>query len=294
MIEAPLLAALAAVLRSGSFDAAAAALNLTPSAVSQRIKALEERMGTVLVIRSQPCQATPAGQRLARHADDILLLEQSLARDLGTGQGTRPTLRIAVNADSLATWLLPALTALPEALFDLVIDDQDHSAALLRRGEVMAAVTAAAEPVQGCDCHRLGALRYIATASPAFRDRWFAAGVTASALAEAPALIFNAKDRLQSDWARALTGRRLALPCHVIGSSRAFVAAALLGLGWGLNPEPLVRRALAEGRLVALAPEAPLDVPLYWQISRLTGAALKPLTQALRAAARQNLWPLSA
>ncbi len=286
MMDPAHLAALSAILRCGSFEAAAAALNITASAVSQRIKALEERMGTVLVIRAQPCRGTVAGQRLARHCDDLRLLEQQLVRDLGGAQPIpRPTLRVAVNADSLATWFLPALSALPDALFDLVIDDQDHSEALLRRGEVVAAVTASAGPVPGCDSHALGALRYIATASPGFRDHWFAGGVTAATLGAAPAITFNAKDKLQSDWARQLTGRRLVLPSHVMGSSQAFVDAALAGLGWGMNPEALARPHLQAGRLVALHPGHPLDVALYWQASRLTGAALAPLTRAIRAAA---------
>lgn len=261
-------------------------LNVTPSAISQRIKALEEKLGTVLVIRAQPCRGTVAGTRLARHCDDLRLLEQGLARDLGgTLQADRPTLRIAVNADSLATWFIPALAALPDVLFDLVIDDQDHSEALLRRGEVVAAVTALPDPVQGCDCHALGKLRYIATAAPGFHRRWFAQGVSVTALADAPALTFNAKDRLQTDWAQQIAGQRLTLSPHVIGSSQAFVDAALAGLGWGMNPEPLVRALLAAGRLVALRPDSPLDVSLYWQASRLAGTALSPLTRAVRAAA---------
>jgi LysR family transcriptional regulator (chromosome initiation inhibitor) len=132
MIDPAQLETLATVLRTGSFDAAASMLSVTPSAISQRIRALEDRMGTALLIRSLPVEPTEAGRRLARHADDVRLLEQSLRRDLGQDPGTdRPTIRIAVNADSLATWFLPALSALPDMLFDIVIDDQDHSDTLL-------------------------------------------------------------------------------------------------------------------------------------------------------------------
>ncbi len=277
------LEALAAILRTGSFEAAAARLHVTPSAVSQRLKALEERLGTVLVIRDQPARATAAGARLARHAEDVRLLENALAADLGAQEAAEtPTVRIAVNADSLATWVLPALASVPGLLYDFVIDDQDHSADWLRRGEVHAAVTARAAPVTGCDSHALGALRYVATASRDFVARWFADGVSAEALARAPALIFNQKDRLQSDWARLLTGRRIALPAHYLASSQGFVEAARFGMGWGMNPEVLIRDDLASGRLVALAPEAPLDVALHWQVGRLTGAALAPLTAAIR------------
>ncbi|MDP3340893.1 LysR family transcriptional regulator ArgP [Frigidibacter sp.] len=289
MFDPAHLATLAAVLRLGSFEAAAAAQNVTPPAVSQRIRALEERAGTVLVERTQPARATPAGARLARHHEELRLLEQGLARDLGRAAGPAASVRIAVNADSLATWFLPALAAVEGMLFDLVIDDQDHSADWLRRGEVMAAVTGHPGPVQGCDARPLGSLRYIATASPGFVARWFAGGVTAEALEQAPALIFNAKDRLQADWAAAATGARPALPGHRIGSSEGFVTAALLGIGWGLNPEPLVTEHLRDGRLVVLRPDLPLDVALHWQWIRLAGEPLAPLTAAVRAAARRGL-----
>lgn len=48
----------AAVLREGTLDAAARSLNITPSAVSQRLKALEQASGRVLLQRSNPVQAT--------------------------------------------------------------------------------------------------------------------------------------------------------------------------------------------------------------------------------------------
>ena len=287
MHEPAHLEALAAVLRSGSFEGAAAALNVTPSAVSQRIRALEERVGTAVVIRAQPCRPTPAGARLARHAEDVALLEHALAADLGQ-ETSRPHVRIAVNADSLATWFLPALAGVPGLLYDIVLDDQDHSADLLRRGEVQAAVTAHGAPIAGCDAHRLGRLRYIATASPAFAARWFPAGVTAEALAEAPALTFNQKDRLQSDWARRMAGRPVALPTHLIASSQAFVDAARLGLGWGMNPEPLVAGEIAAGRLVALS-SGTLDTELHWQVARLAARPLARLTLAVRRAAAAAL-----
>lgn len=289
MLDYPLLEALAAVHRRGSFDLAAAVLNLTPSAVSQRIKALEERTGTLLIRRGQPCAATETGLRLIRHLEEVTLLEQALARDLPGRAAGPATIRLAVNADSLATWVIPALAATEGLLFDLVIDDQDHSQDWLRRGEVAAAITGHPGPLQGCDTVPLGALRYYATASPGFIARWLPEGPTPAALAQAPALTFSDKDRLQGDWLLALTGRRFAYPTHRLASSTGFVDAALAGLGWGMNPEPLVAAPLAEGRLVELAPDRPLDVPLYWQYARLTAAALAPLTRAIRQAAAQTL-----
>lgn len=285
MIDPAQLAALAAVHRRGSFDLAAASLGVTPSAVSQRIKALEDRVGTLLIVRGQPASATAAGLRLIRHHDEVALMEAALAGDLPGVAAAPATVRIAVNADSLATWFLPALAAAPGPLWDLVIDDQDWSEGWLRRGEVAAAVTGSAGPVQGCDTHPLGHQRYRATASPAFMARWFPRGVTAEALALAPALTFNPKDRLQHQWIAARTGgRHVAFPFHHIASPEGFVTACLLGIGWSMNAEPLVAGHLAAGRLVELVPDTALDVALYWQVTRLAAPALAPLTRAVRAA----------
>lgn len=292
MFDYAQLAALAAIHRRGSFDLAAAALSVTPSAISQRLKALEERLGTLLIRRGQPCTATEPGLRLIRHFEEVMLLESTLAADLPEGPG-QTTIRIAVNADSLATWVLPALATTSGMLFDLVIDDQDHSQDRLRNGEVSAAITSHPGPLQGCDTIALGALRYRATASPAYLARWMPNGATSAALAQAPALTFSDKDRLQRDWvASHLIGAapaRFAFPTHRIASSQAFVEAALLGLGWGMNPEPLIAGHIAAGRLAELAPDTPLDVPLYWQFTRLTAAALAPLTEAIKRTARDHL-----
>ena len=294
MLDPAQLAALAAVHRRGSFDLAAAELHVTPSAISQRIKALEEASGTLLIRRGQPCTATDAGLRLIRHHDEVALLERTLAADLPGLSAGRATLRIAVNADSLATWVIPALAATTGFLFDLVIDDQDVSQDWLKRGEVVAAVTGHPGPLQGCDTIALGSLRYRATASPAYMQRWFPFGPTAAALAKAPALTFSDKDRLQDLWvARQTRGhaRRAAFPSHRMASTHAFVDACLTGLGWGLNPEPLVTDHLARGTLAELAPDTPLDVPLHWQFTRLAAPALAPLTDAIRHSARAMLVP---
>ncbi len=298
MLDYPLLAALAAVIRTGSFERAARQLHVTPSAVSQRVKLLEERLGTVLVVRGQPCTGTAAGQRLCQHVERVALLESELRGALpGLSPADGPlTLRIAVNADSLATWFVAAMAELPGCLFDLVLDDQDHSAEWLRKGEVLAAVTASPTPVPGCNSHPLGALRYRATASPDYMRRHFANGVTAEALANAPCLTFNRKDQLQAQWLRMVLNDRDPAqaptpPTHWLPSTHAFVDGALAGLGWGMNPDPLVADHLAAGRLVELVPGQPLDVPLYWQQSRIAGTALAELSRVALRAGRRALHP---
>ncbi|MDQ1898898.1 LysR family transcriptional regulator ArgP [Paracoccus sp. WLY502] len=286
MLDYPALAALAEVIRRNSFEAAAAALRVTPSAVSQRIRGLEDRMGCVLIDRGPPLKPTTEGLRLAAHLDRVRLLESVL----GDIAPERPVMRLAVNADSLATWVMPALAAAP-GLLDLTIDDQDHALDWLRGGLVTAAITSDSRPVPGCDSLRLGGMRYRATASPDFMRRHFANGVDAASLVRAPSLSFNSKDALQARWIEALTGKRLTLPMHRIPASQAFADAARLGIGWGMNPEMFICDDLIQGRLVDLAPDLPLDVPLYWQFNRIAGPVLAPLTAAIKKAARAALLP---
>ncbi|MFN7090878.1 MAG: LysR family transcriptional regulator ArgP [Allorhizobium sp.] len=299
MFDPSQLAALSAILRAGSFERAAQMLHVTQSAISQRLRQLEEQVGTSLVIRSQPCRATEAGERLFRHAEEVRLLEQGVRRDLGLSAHTGgdaagfPTLRLAVNADSLATWFVAAMQDIEGVLFDLVIDDQDHSADWLKRGEVRAAISGSAKPVQGCDCRPLGTLRYLATASPRFMAQWFEGDrVTAASLGRAPVITFNSKDRLQLRWAEEALGVATTGPSHWLPSSHAFVDAAIAGLGWGMNPELLAGAALSDGRLREVLPGKPLDVPLYWHVSRSVAGAMKPITETVIRASARVLRPI--
>lgn len=288
MLDYPALLALAEIIRRGSFEAAAHALSVTPSAISQRIRSLEDRIGSILIDRGPPLRGTEAGLRLAAHLDLVRLLESELGE--GFAHDTPSVVRIAVNADSLASWAVAPLSSAP-GLIDLIIDDQDHAQDWLRNGQVIAAVTGDSRPITGCDSMALGSMRYRATASPDFVARHFPNGPDADSLSRAPCLSFNSKDGLQERWARGFTGKRIAFPLHRIPSSQAFADATRCGLGWGMNPESMIQRDLENGSLIDLAPGNPLDVPLYWQTLRLTAAAIAPLTNAIRDAARAALLP---
>ena len=296
MLDYSLVAAVAAVVREGSFERAAVLLHVTPSAVSQRVKLLEQRLGQLLVVRGQPCTATAAGLALCRHEEQVAMLEAELAL-AGTTAALAAeapvTLRVAVNADSLATWFIGAAAEFAQdgrALLDVWLEDQDHTAQQLRNGEVIAAVTTLATPVQGCSSVPLGRMRYLATASPGFMEQHFGGrAVDAQTLAAAPCLTFNQKDRLQAQWQEAQFGRAVASRRHWLPASQAFVDAALAGLGWGMNPASLVRSHLESGRLVELLPGRPLWVPLYWQHPRSAAPMLTRLTGAVLAAARETL-----
>ena len=293
MLDYVSLSAVAQVVRDGSFERAAQALHVTPSAVSQRVKLLEERLGLALIVRGTPCTATDAGRWLCRHVEQVGMLERDLhtalpaldAADSGPG---RVTLRVAVNADSLATWFVDAAAAFTQdesALLDFHVDDQDHTAEWLKNGEVLAAVTGTAKTAQGCHAVPLGHMRYVATASPAYVRQHLAGGVHAQSLALAPCLVFNRKDQLQARWLRAVCGRAVEAPQHSLPNSHAFVQASLAGMGWGMNPLALVAGHLASGALVRLQADSDLLVPLVWQHARLKIPMLDRLTAAVQKAA---------
>lgn len=291
------LRAVAMVVQTGSFEKAALALHVTPSAISQRVKQLEERLGAVLILRGNPCTATEKGEWVCRHMEHVGMLESELFSQLpallsSDEVSSRVTLHIATNADSLGTWFLKAVSTFTYQsgfLLNVAVDDQDHTAEWLQRGRVLAAVTSLEKPVQGCRVTPLGFLRYHATASPAFIDRYFPKGVTETELAQAPALTFNQKDRLQQQWISQVFGASIVHPTHWLPSTQSFVDAALLGMGWGMNPALLVRNHLAEGRLVELVAGTPFDIPLFWQVNRLAADRLKSLTDAVVEVARREL-----
>jgi LysR family transcriptional regulator, chromosome initiation inhibitor len=284
------LRALDATVRAGTLEAAARALHITPSAISQRLRALEVAAGRILLVRTKPVQVTESGQAVLRLARQVDLLTADVARELGGNAAPErmPTLPIAINADSMATWVLPALAPLAaDVCFDLYREDQEHTSALLRAGTVMAAVTADAEPVPGCTSTRLGGMRYRPIATPGFVRRWFPDGPVPEALARAPVVVFDRKDDLQHRYLHAQAGRDVAPPVHYVPASADYVAAVTLDLGWGMVPDLQARGLTAE--LVALDRSAAVDVVLYWQQWRLRSAALDRVRAAVIEAAGREL-----
>ena len=289
------LAAFAMVLREGSFEAAARQLHVTPSAISQRIKLLEERLGQVLLQRTMPCQATIAGKTLARFTEQLALLEAEMLSEVGVDEvhGNTPLrIPIAVNADSIDSWFINVFNVpiLGDTIsFDIQVEDQDHSAALLREGSVMAALSASAVPVQGCIVEPLGVMRYLAVVSPEHAKRYFSNGVNAESLNHAPMLTFNRKDRLQQRFMALLAKEAVNPPTHFIPTTHGFVEMAKRGLGWGMMPEHFVKAGLASGELVEIAPGHYLDVPLFWHRWRLNSPVLNALSEAVHRAANDAL-----
>jgi LysR family transcriptional regulator (chromosome initiation inhibitor) len=284
---------LAIVIDEGTLDAAARRLHVTPSAVSQRIKTLEELIGRTVLVRTKPARPTEAGVAIVRLARQTALLEHDTLAELGAGEDphVRTSIPLAVNADSLATWFLEPLARLAErhpVVFELHRDDQDFTAGLLESGTVMGAITSREAPVAGCRVSALGAMRYEAVATPAYVERWLPQGTDAAALASAPLIDFDRRDDLQRRWLSSLGVVGDSPPRHFVPASSDFATATMLGLGWALLPAFQSRDALERGDLVRLGGE-PIDVPLYWQQWNLRSPLLDAIADEIVADGRRVL-----
>jgi len=269
-IDPASLDALAALADEGSFDKAATRLAITQSAVSQRLRALEAQIGQPLVVRSRPLALTDAGKVLLRFARQWHALRAEMARELGAAaDGER--VPIAVNADSLATWVPAALDAVVQAGLregygvELVVDDQDFTHEWLRQGAVLGCVTTVNQALRGCALRPLGVMHYTAVASPAFVRAHLPRGLGHDNFTRVPFLVFNRKDDMQAQWvSRAFGVAAPRLQERYVPSSEAYVRAATMGWGVGVAPWIQVRDAVAQGALVALVPSVTVPVALYW------------------------------
>ncbi len=293
------LECLASIVEEGGFERAAQRLSITQSAVSQRLRALEAQVGTVLIVRSRPLRATAAGQLLLKHTKQLRLLRADLERDMkelapsSTG-GAREEERIsiAINADSIATWALPALgdLAVQGLPLEIITDDQDFTQEWLRSGQVLGCVTTLRQALRGCKVVPLGAMNYVAVASPAWARTHLPKGLTPHSFRDVPFIAFNRKDDMQTEFVATAFGlRRVTLRQLFVPSSEGQVRAVLAGWGVSVVPELLARGLLAQGQLVDVAPGHHLPIQLYWHCWNLASDVLDSLSGALTRAAGEHL-----
>jgi LysR family transcriptional regulator, chromosome initiation inhibitor len=296
------LECLAAIVEEGGFERAAQRLSITQSAVSQRLRALEAQVGTVLIVRSRPLKATVAGQLLIKHTKQMRLLRADLERDMkelapGIGRGARDEERIsiAINADSIATWALGAMDELARqgVPLEIITDDQDFTQEWLREGQVQGCVTALKQALRGCKVVPLGAMKYIAVCAentpvncqfgPKFK-------LSAHNFNDVPFIAFNRKDDMQAEFVGQAFGlKRVGLHQLFVPSSEGQVRAVLAGWGVSVVPALLAQPLIDSGQLVNIAPGSQLEVQLYWHCWNLESEVLDALTRALTAAASLHL-----
>ena len=285
--------ALLAILDSGSFEQAAALLHVSPSAISQRIGAMEQALGAPLVIRGRPCRATAAGQHLVQFLRRSKLLEAEFLASRHDDDARPVSVALAVNNDTLATWLLPELAPFlidEHLLLDLTLDDQDHTYALLEQGQVVAGISTSPQAMRGCSAAALGVMRYRMVAAPPFAARWLPDGLTREAARRAPLMVFDRRDQLQAAFLQREFGLAPgSYPCHYVPASDPYVQAIRLGLGYGMLPEQQDGALLESGALLDVAPGRYSDVMLYWHSWRIQSPRLERLSAAVVDAARRCL-----
>ncbi len=286
MLDYKLIEALAMVAREGGFDKAAKALHITQSAVSQRLKLLEEMTGQVLVARTTPPQATSAGQKLLKHYLRVKRLEDDLVREMEASGNRRFTsIAVGINADSLAFWLLEAIHSFlreERVLLDIRVNDQEQTHRLLKDGEVIGCISTQEHPMQGCRIEYIGRMNYRMMASPAFKAQWFPSGLTTEDIRRAPAVIFDRNDELHHKLIRqALEEIPPSFPTNYVPSIEKFAEFITLGLGYGMIPDQQSTPMVSAGHLVDLSPECQVPVDLYWHCWNIKSDLLEELTLCL-------------
>ncbi len=268
-LDYKLLQALATVIDEQSFERAANVLFITQSAVSQRIKQLEQNIAQPVLIRTQPLKATDIGKKLIGHYYQVVQLEAELLPEIFNDSPQKPlTIHLATNADSLATWLIPALaptikTNLIE--LNLLIADEQHTIEKLKDGEAFGAISLQASPLKGCQAEKLGDLHYILVASPDFKDTYFKEGINATTLTRAPGVAFDHRDNMHVRFIEDHYGLKEGdYPLHAVRSSEAFITLAKYGAAYCLVAELQIKDELASGALINLLPDYKLIETLYW------------------------------
>lgn len=293
-LDYKLLQALSCVIKEQSFERAANVLCLSQSAVSQRIKQLEQQLAQSVVIRSHPIRATALGQQLLRHYYQVVQLEAELLPSVMPNAPLTPlTLHIATNADSLATWLIPAIAPLIKKHLlevNLLIEDEERTLERLKDGQSFGAIAVQDVAIKGCQLTRLGKINYIVVATPEFVERYFCDGINAQTLMRAPGIAFDHKDNMHTRFIEQHFGLEEGqYPLHAVRSSEAFINMTKHGAAYCLAPQLQVSNELASGELVQILPDKVIEETLYWHHWILLKGIYKEVSDAIISHAQQVL-----
>jgi LysR family transcriptional regulator, chromosome initiation inhibitor len=286
MLDYKLIEALAMVAREGGFDKAASVLHITQSAVSQRVKLLEENTGHVLITRTTPPQTTAAGQKLLKHYLQVKRLEDDLEEEInGSANKGFTSIAAGINADSLALWFVEAIQPFllkERVLLDIRVNDQEQTHQLLKDGEVMACISTQEQPMQGCRAEYLGRMNYRIMATPEFASKWFPGGITLEDVRRAPVIIFDRQDQLYHKLLHQfLEEMPVSIPAHYVPSVEKFADFITMGLAYGMLPDQQNSPLLRAGKVIDLLPNCHVSVKLYWHCWNLKSDLLKKLTRYL-------------
>ncbi|MDK9764431.1 LysR family transcriptional regulator ArgP [Vibrio sp. D420a] len=288
------LEALDSVVNQRSFERAAEHLYISQSAVSQRIKQLEKWLAQPVLIRETPARPTPAGKKLLGLYRRVRLLEHELVPELMNEESSQAlSVSIATNADSLATWLLPALSDVMKTRqveLNMAIHGEARTIAKLKNGEVAGAISLESQAIPGCRADYLGRMDYVCVANPEFYQRYFSEGVNYATLMRAPAVSYDQYDDLHKKFLHDhFNVPRDAVINHTVGSSEAFVRIAMSGVAYCLIPRLQIVEELESGSLIDITPGFLLSYRIYWHHWQLESGVLKEISQAILNYAHQHL-----
>ena len=290
------LVVLSAVVRTGSFEAAAKSLDVTQSAVSQRIKQLEEKVGSILILRGRPCTATEDGLLLCQHVEQVMLMRHEVSQQLasrGGAQGDRVvSVRIAVNSDSLATWFPEVIDRAASELnlrLEVIPDDQEFTEERLRSGDALAIVTSSDKPIPGCRTFPLGAMDYMAVASPDYFEKYLSSGINIASVSSSPSIRFDRKDTLPQQWMMLAFGDAAMLSSHYVPSYEGHLLSCRNGIGWAMMPRETVGPFVSSGELREVVPDVSVKVPLFWQSRSQSSTVLQQLASVVSDVAVKRL-----
>ena len=285
MLDYKLLHAFSVVVDEQNFAKAASVLSITQSAVSQRIKSLEQTLGQPVLVRAQPLVATNIGKKLLAHYQQVKQLEQDIIPDISANSKETITANIASNADSLATWLIAAIGDVCHqynVAVNFRLADENRTINYLKDGEVFGAISTYKHALPGCTFDKLGDMHYILVAAPSFVKKYFLHGINAHSLERAPAVTYDQKDDMHIKYIEQTFGLKGgSYPCHTVRSSEAFVGFALQGLAYCLIPKLQIQAELNAGDLVDLMPENSITRTLYWHHWVLLKGVFKELSKAI-------------
>ena len=254
----PALEALDLIVSSGTFEAAAKLLNITQSAISQRIKQLERQYGQKLLLRKASPVLTLTGEKLLIHYRRVKSLEREWSQTFLSEELSARNLRISVNRDSLATWLPKSLGKLIQkgpVTCEFFTMDESRTQELLFNGQVDACISTLNFQKSSFVKRSLGSMSYRCQVS---ERAYHAKGNRRErVLSEMPFVLFDQDDKLyESFFSKKKTPRLF----HQVPDSSGFFSFIKLGYGYSLIPDLQVSSTV---KLVNLFPKQLIKVPLY-------------------------------
>src|SRR5262249_38673477 len=259
------------VVKLGSFRGAAARLNTTQPAISQRIAQLEREMGVKLLNRDhRVASPTPSGRQMMVYAEKLIGLRAAMMAEIGDRSAMRGVLRLGVAETIVHTWLPQLVKRVsdiyPNLSLEIEVDITPHLSARLLAQEIELAFVVGPLSASGVHSRVLAEYPIGFLASPSLGLG--AAPLTPHELARFPLVTFPRKTYPYVG-VRAVFDRPEWPPIrlHASASLATVIHMAVEGLGIAVIPAAIVAKELADGRLQLLDTDlniTPLTFTASW------------------------------